>query len=150
MKQIPSAPEIAVISGDFEQFTPSELFAFFTQADKLVQWWPQTAETDPQIGGAFRLSWPDNDWHLRGQYTALEPGLHVGFTWAWDHEPSAGTLKQVDIWFQPLFETGSRLAVYHGPYEATESDQAAKQGVIEGWIHFGMILAGLRRGATEE
>jgi uncharacterized protein YndB with AHSA1/START domain len=149
MRQIPSAPEIAIVSGDFEQFNPLELFAYFTEAERLVQWWPKEAEVDSRLGGQFRLSWPENDWHLRGEFTAWEPGVHLGFTWAWDHEPSATIRKKVDIWFQPLFESGGRLAVHHGPFELSETDQSARQGIVEGWIHFGMVLAGLRDGASE-
>jgi len=148
VKQIPSAPELAVISGDFEQFAPEEIFAYFTDAEKIVQWWPKVAEIDARVGGSYRLSWPDNDWHLRGVFTALEPGRHIGFTWAWDHEPSVTLHKQVDIWLQPLFESGSRVAVFHGPFTTSEDDQSARQGIVEGWIHFGMNLAGLREGAS--
>lgn len=149
MKQIPSEPQIAVISGDFEQFSPTELYEYFTDSGKLVAWWPKVAEVTAVVGGQLHLAWPDNDWHMRGVYTALEPGVHVGFTWAWDHEPSHVGAKQVDIWFQPLMESGSRIAIYHGPYDVSEQDQGSKQGVIEGWIHFGMILAGLRDGGVE-
>lgn len=149
MRQIPSAPEIAVLSSDFEDFSPEELYAHFTDADKVVKWWPHQAEIDLRVGGTYHFSWPDNDWHLRGEFTALEPGRHLGFTWAWDHEPSAQIRKQVDVWFLPLYENGGRLAVYHGPFLATEEDQSARQGIIEGWIHFGMVLAGLKDGAAE-
>jgi len=149
MKQIPSEPQVAVISGDFDQFSPLELYSYFTSAEKLVEWWPKVAEIDVRVGGKLHLAWPDNDWHLRGEFTALEPGVHVGFTWSWDHEPSHTAAKQVEIWFQPVLETGSRIAIYHGPYDTTAEDQDSKQGVIEGWIHFGMILAGLRDGASE-
>jgi len=149
MRQIPSAPEVAVVSGDCEQFTPLELYEYFTDAAKVVQWWPKVADADPRVGGEYHFAWPGNDWHLRGEFKAVDPGQHLAFTWAWDHEPSSTILKQVDIWFQPLFETGCRIAIYHGPYETTESDQASRQGVVEGWIHFGMVLAGLRDGAAE-
>ncbi|AIE87224.1 SRPBCC family protein [Fimbriimonas ginsengisoli] len=149
MKQIPSAPEIAIVSGDFEQFSPQELYDYFTQVDLLTQWWPKEAEIDLKVGGQYRMSWPENDWHLRGEYTALEPGVHLGFTWAWDHEPSNSLRKQVDIWFQPLFENGGRLAAHHGPFDTSENDQSSRQGIVEGWIHFGMRLAGLKDGNSE-
>ena len=140
---------IAIVSGDFEQFTPTDLYYSFTVPQRLVLWWPRVADLDVQIGGKFHLSWPENDWHLRGEYTALEPGVHLGFTWRWDHEPSTIQEKQVDVWFQPLYEHGARMAVHHGPFGTTEEDQNARQGIVEGWIHFGMVLAGLREGAAD-
>lgn len=149
MKQIPSEPTMAVISGDFDQYSPEDLFEYLTVAEKIVQWWPKEAEIDARVGGSIHLAWPKNDWHMRGEFTALEPGVHVGFTWSWDHEPSHIGKKQVDVWLMPLYETGSRIAIFHGPYDQTTEDQDSKQGVIEGWIHFGMILAGLRDGAVE-
>jgi uncharacterized protein YndB with AHSA1/START domain len=146
MRQIPSAPEIAVVSGDFEQFTPEELYDYFTSPGLLTRWWPTDAEVDRQVGGEYHFAWPANDWHLRGKYTALDPSSHIGFTWSWDHEPSHITPKLVDIWFMPMYEHGSRLAIYHGPFDTSESDQSARQGIVEGWIHFGMALAGMRVG----
>lgn len=149
MRQIPSVPTIAIVSGDFEQFKPLDLYYHFTIPDRLTRWWPRVAEVDAVVGGKLHLAWPDNDWHLRGEFTALEPGVHLGFTWLWDHEPSHIPAKQVDIWFQPLLEHGARLAIFHGPYDETPEDQSSRQGVVEGWIHFGMILAGLREGAAD-
>lgn len=146
MKQIPSAPELAVVTGDFDQYSPAEVFDLFTDPDRLVEWWPAEASVDLRLGGAFRFSWPQNDWHLRGEYTAVDPGRHLGFTWSWDHEPSHFPAKQVDIWFEPVHQGGTRVAIYHGPFDFSESDQQARQGIVEGWIHFGMRLAGLRPG----
>jgi uncharacterized protein YndB with AHSA1/START domain len=149
MRQIPSPSDLAIVSGDFEQFSPGDLYDYFTSPGLLTRWWPQSAEVEPSLGGKFLLSWPENDWRLRGTYTAREPGVHLGFTWSWDHEPSQVAVKQVDVWFMPLFEHGARLAIFHGPFDATQSDQEARQGIVEGWIHFGMILAGIRRGDVE-
>jgi len=148
MKQIPSAPEIAVLSADFESYAPTTLYDYFTSPELLVAWWPKTAQADLKVGGAYYLAWPEQDWHLRGEYLALDPGKHLAFTWAWDHEPSESGPKRVDLWFEEL-DNGSRLAIYHGPFDTSENDQQARQGIVEGWIHFGMKLAGLRAGASD-
>lgn len=149
MKQIPSDPRLAIISGDFEQIPPMDLYAFFTEPGRVVEWWPHTAEMSVEVGGEYHFAWPDNDWHLRGTYTALDPGKHLAFTWHWDHEPSAIVRKTVDVWIDPLYENGSRLAIHHGPFGETPEEQGDRQGIIEGWIHFGMRLAGLREGRAE-
>lgn len=145
MIQIPSAPEIAVIGGDFGGFTANRLYDHFVRPDLVVLWWPRVAEMDVRVGGGYHFSWAENDWHLRGEFTALDPGRHFGFTWQWDHDPEIGP-KQVDVHFLDLDEESARLAIYHGPFDASERSQGDRQGIIEGWIHFGMLLAGLRVG----
>ena len=143
MIEVPSGSEQIVVVGDFKLFSPAELFDYFVQPDLLKYWWPEQASTDPRVGGKYRLTWPDMNWILEGEYTAFEPGKHLGFTWSWNHEPDI-LPKQVDIYFSELADS-TRIGIFHGPFEGDSSD---RQGVVEGWIHFGMRLAGLRR--TEE
>ena len=47
--------------------------------------------------------------------------------------------------FQPR-ENGTWMTITHGPWSQEQDSQTERQGVLEGWIHFGMRLAGLRRG----
>src|SRR5437762_168215 len=103
MIHVPSASERIVILGDFVGFTPHELFDYWTDPVRLVQWWPKTAEVDGRVGGAYRFEWPQPGYLLHGVYTAFEPGKHLGFTWSWSHEHAQQPL-QVDIYFEPLLE----------------------------------------------
>jgi len=144
MREIPCPKDRAIVSGDFGGFTPEELFDYWTKPELIVQWWPKVAAVDPRVGGEYRFSWKETA--LYGTYTAFEPGVHLGFTWAWTHHPvEAGKPLQVDLYFMPV-DNGIRLAVHHGPFELSQADQEARQGIIEGWIHFGMLLAGLKDG----
>ncbi|HWD39270.1 MAG TPA: SRPBCC family protein [Fimbriimonas sp.] len=149
MHQVPSDPTQAVIVGDFDAFSPDQLFDYFTRPELLTQWWPKEATVDLRVGGSFAMSWPEQNWHLRGQYLAVEPGRRLSFTWNWDHEPVNHGLQTVDLWILRMHDTGSRLGIFHGPFQANEADQEARQGVIEGWIHFGMHLGGLVPGAVD-
>ena len=136
MTEVPSSPDLAVLVGDFDGLTPETLFAWLTEPDKLVQWWPERAEVDLRVGGRYSLIWPNPDWNIRGEYTAVEAPRHLGFTWRGD--PDQGESSQVDVWIDGL-EDGSRLSVWHrGFADATERRQ-----LCEGWIHFGMRLAGM-------
>ncbi len=146
MIEVPSPSDRIVVVGDFKDFTPEELYDHWTRSDLLEYWWPAKAEADPKIGGHYAFSWPDMGWYLQGNYTAAEPGKHLGFTWTWNHEPGTYEPLQVDLYFAPI-EEGTRLAIYHGPF--TAENTGSRQGIIEGWLHFGMRLAGLRR-RTEE
>ncbi len=144
MIEVPSGSEQIVIVGDFQLFSAQELFEYWVQPDLLKYWWTERAETDPRVGGRYKLSWPEMDWVLEGEYTTVEPGKHLGFTWSWNHEPEVGP-KQVDVYFSELAEA-TRVGIYHSPFEGNSAD---RQGVVEGWIHFGMRLAGLRRMEEE-
>ncbi|HEY0868299.1 MAG TPA: SRPBCC domain-containing protein, partial [Fimbriimonas sp.] len=125
-------------------FDPAELFEHWVDPVLLVQWWPRVASSDRSLGGAYRFEWPQPGHHLYGNYTAYEPGRRLGFTWTWSHEPATVQPLQVDVFFEPLLEDGTRIGIYHGTFMENEFD--ARQGVAEGWIHFGMLLAGLRSG----
>jgi uncharacterized protein YndB with AHSA1/START domain len=135
------------VTGEFGGFTPAELFDYWVKPELLVQWWPREATVEGRVGGQYVFSWPQQDWHLRGEYTAFDPGKHLGFTWSWDHDRNKFNPTQVDLNFEAT-EGGTRLTVEHGPWDASEEAQGERQGIIEGWIHFGMRLAGLKQGES--
>lgn len=134
------------VSGTFEGFTPNELFDYWVKPELITQWWPREATIDPRVGGAYSFSWPEQDWHLRGTYSAFEPGKTLAFTWSWDHDRNKFSPTQVVLAFEEAEGGGTQLTVDHGPWDETEEAQTERKGVIEGWIHFGMRLAGLRTG----
>jgi len=148
MKQLPSPPEVLVVYGDFHGFTPDELFDHWVTPELATQWWPKVAEIEPWEGGAYRFSWPEQDWFLQGTYEKFRRGEQLRFSWTWNHEPGVFQPLWVDIHFMSI-DNGARLAIYHGPYTDSAEDQGAKQGNLEGWIHFGSRLAGLRVGEPE-
>jgi uncharacterized protein YndB with AHSA1/START domain len=143
--QIDSPASVLILQADFPQFTPEELFDYFTQAELLKCWWPQHAITEPRIGGKYQLSWPDMNWDLTGEFTVFEPGRRLAFTWQWQHEQEK-PVRQVDLTFEPL-DGGSRLVLRHGNYQDNESDQADRRGHLEGWTYFLKQLQELSKGA---
>ncbi|CAN5642279.1 hypothetical protein BH11ARM2_BH11ARM2_25430 [soil metagenome] len=141
MREIPSEPDRLIVAGEFPGFSAEELFECWTNPEKLVLWWPQMAQVEPGVGGEYRFSWQDTA--LYGRYTAFERGRHLGFTWAWTSNPNDCQPLQVDVWFRDI-DDGARMAVHHGPYCDAEEDHTARAGHLEGWIHFGMRLEGLK------
>lgn len=135
------------VTGDFGGFTPKELFDHWVQPDLLVKWWPRQAEVDPRDGGIYRFSWPDQNWILSGKYTTFDPGVALGFTWAWNFDVAGAQPLQVDLAFEAT-EHGTKLTIEHGAWTQDNAAQEERQGVLEGWIHFGMRLAGLHRGES--
>ena len=141
MIEVPGPPQSLIVVGDFPMFSPDELFLHWVSPELLTQWWPQLAEVDGRSEGRYRFEWPDMKWRLEGSYTEFHLGRHLGFTWLWQHEQELEEPKQVDVYFMPVGE-GTRMAIHHGPFDPSSVD---RQSVMEGWMHFGMRLAGLRR-----
>ncbi len=148
MKQIPSPFDKLVVYGDFHGFSPEELFDHWVMPTLLTRWWHVNAEVVPRVGGVYRFYWPEQYWFLQGTFEVFDRGERLRFGWTWNHEPGIYEPLWVDLSFMPI-ENGTRLAIYHGPYENTEVEQGARQGNLEGWIHFGSKLAGLRVGDPE-
>jgi len=97
MHQVPSAMDVAVVCGDFPGKLPDELFEQFASAEKLMAWWAKEAVMDARVGGKYRLSWPQQGWHLFGKILSFEPGKHLAWTWKWEHEDETFPPQRVDF-----------------------------------------------------
>jgi uncharacterized protein YndB with AHSA1/START domain len=135
-----------VLTGAFEGYDPSELFAMWVVPDFLMRWWPEVAEVRSGVGGHYKFSWPGRNWILEGAYTAWEPGGRLGFTWKWNFDPADKAEMQVEVLFRAREEGGTDLIIMHSPYSDSQEDQTTRDGHREGWMHFCMRLAGLREG----
>lgn len=106
---------------------PEEAIRHFVDADRLVRWWPDGADTDPRPGGDYHLWWDGPGWHLRGTYLQVDPA-RVSFTWRWDHDDTPP--RRVDV--EAVRDgAGTVLRVDH---EAGGADEA--RSYREGWDHF--------------
>lgn len=139
-----STPERLVVEGRLGGFSVEEAWEHWTQPEKIVLWWPDVAHMDLRPGGGYALSWPRMEWHLRGEYTVVDPPRRLGFTWRWDHDPAGSRALDVSVAFDPHPDGGTCLRIEHGPFGTEEAE--ARQGILEGWIHFGMRLDGLKAG----
>ncbi|GCE21269.1 SRPBCC family protein [Dictyobacter kobayashii] len=134
--QLPSGPDTLLVAADFPQVAAPIIFNHWIEPTLLRRWWPQEAEVQPEPGGNYHLSWPQMGWHLRGHYTAFEPGQLLAFSWQWDHTPEDGE-KIVQVRFEPMETDGTRLLLSHGPYTDTPQDQKLRiEDHLAGWIYF--------------
>jgi uncharacterized protein YndB with AHSA1/START domain len=117
----------------------SEVFAAFVEEGRITQWWPDEADIDPVVGGAYELRWPAMEWTLRGTFTDVDPDRRLAFTWSWDHEPGTPH-RTVRITFTPA-EAGTELTLTHGDY--TPADAEERQSHLDGWQFFLGRLAAL-------
>ena len=141
--EMPTGPDRLLMTARFPDCPPAALFDYWTVPALLRRWWPQEAETDPRAGGGYHLAWPLPGWHLRGAYTAIEPGATLAFTWRWAHDHADAPTRRVTVTFEPLPGGGTRLFVAHGPYGATAEEAEARAGHLAGWTHFLARLQGV-------
>src|SRR5438270_4066275 len=135
--QVASPPDRLIIVAEIQHASLARTFDYWIKPDLLCQWWPQEAEIQPQVGGTYHLSWPKMNWHLRGHFTAFEPGELLTFTWKWDHEGENVAVKDVRIVFETSSDEGTKLTLTHGPYADTQEDQDRRINQhLEGWMHF--------------
>jgi uncharacterized protein YndB with AHSA1/START domain len=134
--QITTPVNTLVVEAEYANMTPGRLFEYWTQPGLLTSWWPQEAEIDGRVGGAYHLGWSAMGRHLRGHYTDFEPGQRLGFTWRWDHDPAEEPTRHVSISFEAL-GNGTKMTVTHGPYDDSAHDQEIRNDHhLVGWRHF--------------
>jgi uncharacterized protein YndB with AHSA1/START domain len=148
MHQLPTPKNRLLVEGHFSGFSPQELFDHWVTPSLLVQWWPQEAHVQAGVGGNYRFFWPDMGWELTGEYKEWVPGERLVFTWRWNFDPEGSEPKTVEVGFAVSPEGGSIMTIEHWPYDDGEESQNDRQGHLEGWIHFGMRLGGLRESTA--
>ncbi len=119
---------------DFPQFSPDLLFDYWTTPDLLGKWWAPLSELQPELGGTYHFSWPEQDWHLRGKFTKFDRGKALGFTWKWDHEP--GDVTRVTLLFHSTPNGGTSLTLHHEGYSKSAVGKGTRDEHAESWIFF--------------
>jgi len=134
VEQTSTQRDAIVMVAEFPAVPPGTLFAYWIEPDLLRRWWPPEAEVDQMVGGRYHFSWPKMDWHLRGTYSAFEPGHRLTFDWNWGHDDLPP--RQVDLLLEPSPLGGTRLTLTHSGYGDSASEQEDRQGHIDGWTTF--------------
>jgi uncharacterized protein YndB with AHSA1/START domain len=127
----------------------SRVFAAWTSAEVLRRWWhaehhweTPLAEVDVRVGGLIRLVMRNpadgREYGGRGQYTAIDPPRRLAFTWAWDSEP--GALQLIELEF---IGHGDRTTVVmtHSGIPKAESDDY-RDGWQNSFDNLDVALAG--------
>jgi len=135
VQQAPSSEDKLVMLGDFPDFPPDLLFAYWVRPDLLRQWWPREAEVEPRVGGEYSFTWPDQGRRLHGHYTAFDPGKSLALTWSWDDQTLTEPPLTVSLTFTPL-QDGTRLTLTQEPYNETTQSQRERAGHSDGWTYF--------------
>jgi uncharacterized protein YndB with AHSA1/START domain len=110
---------------------PEVVFAFFTDATKLLEWIGIEATLEPLPGGLFRVS-PNGKDVIRGEFVEVIPNRRVVFTWGYEEpgdRPAAGS-STVEVTLEPR-DGGTLLRLRH-----TGLAKAAREKHELGWTHY--------------
>ena len=112
---------------------PATIFAFLTDADRLVRWMGVAANLDPKPGGLFLVDVTNGD-VARGEFKEVVPVSRLSFGWdAGGRLPPGGSLVEIDLIPQA---TGTLVRMTHsGLPEGLVASHA------RGWAHFYERLA---------
>jgi uncharacterized protein YndB with AHSA1/START domain len=133
LREVESPGDRLVLTGDFPNLTPAQLYDHFTKPELLTKWWPPQAQVDLKPGGVYRLVWP-GQWTLSGEVRACDPGKRFVFRWRWEHDPQED--REVEVLFEALPAGGTRLWVLHGRYGEGAAESGARGGHRQGWEFF--------------
>ena len=71
--------------------SPATVWTFWTQPERVAEWWGSGAEVVAAPGGVFRVVM-DNGVAMRGEFTELDPPHRLAFTFGWEQDLPAGPL----------------------------------------------------------
>jgi uncharacterized protein YndB with AHSA1/START domain len=75
--------------------SPPEVFGFFTDPDRYVQWMGSSAELEPVPGGVYRVSMADG-FAAAGRFVAVSCPHSVVFSWGFADDEAASRTKHTD------------------------------------------------------
>ena len=113
--------------------SPETVWTFWTEPERLAEWWGTDVEVEAEPGGLFRVVM-DNGSVMRGAFTELDPPHRLAFTFGWEHnaadEPLAPGTTRVEI-TMTLDDDETVLVLRHFDMPATHAPDHEK-----GWSYF--------------
>jgi uncharacterized protein YndB with AHSA1/START domain len=113
--------------------SPETVYRFWTEPQRLAQWWGTDAEVEAEPGGLFRVVMESGP-VMRGAFTELDPPHRIVFTFGWEHnaagEPLAPGTTRVEVTMTPEHDE-TVLVLRHYDMPATHASDHEK-----GWSHF--------------
>jgi uncharacterized protein YndB with AHSA1/START domain len=84
--------------------SPATVWSFWTDPQRLAEWWAATAEVQAQPGGRYRIVMANG--HIAsGEFVELDPFTRLVFTFGWEQEPSSHALlpgaSMVEVTLRP-------------------------------------------------
>lgn len=106
----------------------TEVYRAFTRPTALREWLCDVAVADDHVGGRLYLWW-NSGYYAAGEFTAVEPGEGVAFSWQGRGEPD-GT--QVKVMLEEI-EGGTQVTLEHAGLGEGPEWQTMREQTVEGW-----------------
>jgi len=107
---------------------PAEAYRAFTHTTALRDWFCTIAQVDARKGGRFYFGW-DSGFYATGEFTVLDPGKKLAFTWIGKDEPGP---SRVQVTFQAK-NGGTLVTVTHGGVGSGKKWAVTVRAIQEGW-----------------
>ena len=121
--------------------SPETVWEFWTDANKLVEWWGVAGEMVPEPGGIF-CTVMENGMVMRGTYVELDPPNRLVFTFGWEHNAPGELLApgstRVEVTLSRTAR-GTELVLRHSEMPTSHAGHHR-----EGWASFvgeGLVAA---------
>ncbi len=109
---------------------PAEVYRAFTHATALRDWLCDAAQAEARVGGRLYLWW-GSGFYMSGEFTALEPGRKLVFTWDGKGEP-APTRVQVSLKDAPR-NGGTAVTLTHSGVGAGAAWASTVYAITHDW-----------------
>lgn len=113
--------------------SPETVWSFWTEPERLAEWWGTEAEVVAEPGGILRVVMEAGP-IMRGAFTELDPPHRLVFTFGWEQhqpgEPLAPGSTRVEVTMTPE-EGGTLVVLRHSEMPSTHAADHEK-----GWHHY--------------
>ena len=117
---------------------PETVWRYWTDPERMCDWWGETADLDPRPGGACRVQLGGGP-VMRGEFVELVPYEKIVFSFGWEPTDGAPAVApgstRVEITLTPDGDD-TILALLHTGIPADHRDEHRA-----GWGHFLAVLA---------
>jgi uncharacterized protein YndB with AHSA1/START domain/uncharacterized damage-inducible protein DinB len=110
------------------QAPPELVFAAWTEAGGLREWFCREAHTDPRKDGQFRVGWWSG-YHAHGRFIVFSPPQRLRFKWLGLGEPGETNVK---VTLRPT-DGGTRLTLTHSGFGIGKKWAGQAQGAAREW-----------------
>jgi uncharacterized protein YndB with AHSA1/START domain len=125
---------------------PETVWRYWTDPERMCEWWGAAAELDPRPGGMCRVEMGMPGAVMRGEFVELVPYERIVFSFGWETAEGAPPIApgSTTVEVTLMADAGDTvLTLRHRDIPIDIADEHAK-----GWAHFLPLLAQAAQAAT--
>jgi uncharacterized protein YndB with AHSA1/START domain len=128
---------------------PSVVFAAFTDAEKLAQWWGPAGftvpslEFEPRVGQRYRIEMqpPDGEsFYLIGQFQEVDPPARLAFTFVWEEPDPDDVENLAELSFRELGDS-TEVSLAQGPFKTEPRRELHRDGWTDSFDKLERLVA---------